>query len=83
MANELPLIPGHVPVPETSPPMPRGYSQQQARIEAAAAAIANARGGRRGMPPILNILEMLPEKLRDEVMEDAKDALAAADAVKG
>lgn len=47
-------------------------------IEAAAAAIANARGGRRGAPEIVNVLDMLPQKLRDEVMEDAEAALTAA-----
>lgn len=48
------------------------------QIEAAATAIANARGGRRGMPPISNVLELLPEKLRTEVLEDAEAALTAA-----
>ncbi|WP_407523664.1 hypothetical protein [Methylobacterium oryzisoli] len=38
-------------------------------ITAAAAAIANARGGRRGAPPIGNVLRILPDKLRDEVMK--------------
>ena len=37
-----------------------------------AAAIANARGNRRGVPTITNILDMLPQKLRDEVMDDAQ-----------
>ena len=49
-------------------------------IEVAAAAIANARGGRRGMPPIENVLEMLAgaaPTLHAEVMEDAEAALAA------
>lgn len=36
-----------------------------------AEAIANARGMRRGVPTISNILDMLPEKLVDEVMDDA------------
>jgi len=49
-------------------------------VQAAAAAIANARGGRRGVPEISNILEVLPEKLREEVIEDAEAALAAAEA---
>lgn len=52
---------------------------------AGAAAIANARGGRRGMPAITNILDVLPQKLRDEVMEDAEAVLEAvgfADVVK-
>jgi len=47
-------------------------------IEAAASVIANARGGRRGVPEIVNILDMLPEKLVAEVMENAEAALKAA-----
>ena len=50
----------------------------QEQIELAAAAIANARGGRRGMPPISNVLEMLKgavPALHAEVMEDAEAAL--------
>ena len=45
---------------------------------AAAAAIANERGGRRGAPPIVNVLDVLPAKLREEVLEDAHAALEAA-----
>lgn len=48
------------------------------QIKAAAAAIANARINRRGAPSISNILDMLPQKLKDEVFEDAKAALEAA-----
>ena len=44
-----------------------------------AAAIANARGGRRGMPPIKNILDLLPAKLQDEVLDEA---LAVIDALR-
>lgn len=47
------------------------------KIKLAAAAIANARGGRRGMPPVKNILELLPQKLVDEVTEDAEATLHA------
>lgn len=47
-------------------------------VEQAAAAIANARGGRRGMPAIANVLELLPPNLREEVLEDARAALEAA-----
>lgn len=50
----------------------------QNQIELAAAAIANARGGRRGIPEITNILEMLPDNLVVEVMQDAEAALKAA-----
>lgn len=46
-------------------------------IARAAAAIANARGMRRGAPAITNILEILPEKLKAEVLEDAEEALKA------
>lgn len=57
----------------------------QNQIEAAAAAIANARAGRRGVPPISNVLDMLKRvnggKLYDEVIEDAKAALAAVEIV--
>jgi hypothetical protein len=49
-----------------------------AQLTAAAAAIANARGGRRGLPPISNILEALPANLVAEVTADAEAAIAAA-----
>jgi hypothetical protein len=55
--------------------MAREFDESEILI--AAAAIANARGGRRGVPQITNILELLPAKLRDEVMEDARCALQA------
>lgn len=42
-----------------------------------AGGIANARGNRRGVPRISNILDMLPQKLRDEVIDDAESARAA------
>jgi len=45
--------------------------------ELAAAAIANQRGGRRGMPPITNVLELLPNNLLEEVKEDAQAVLRA------
>jgi hypothetical protein len=56
--------------------------------EAMAAAIANARAGRRGAPPIANILELLGSKpatakLRDEVLDDADVALKACAGVLG
>lgn len=50
-------------------------------LERAAAAIANARGGRRGAPPVSNVLELLKHiaggKLLREVQEDAQAALLA------
>jgi hypothetical protein len=59
------------------------FTAIQAAVRAAAAAIANARGNRRGVPTVTNILEVLRDnprtrKLYDEVMEDARAALAAA-----
>lgn len=53
----------------------------EAQVRAAAAAIANARAGRRGVPPIVNVLELLERtlpKLYREVIEDARAALEAA-----
>lgn len=57
------------------------------RIEAAAAAIANARGARRGAPAVANVLDVLKasdrlRRLYDEVIEDATAAIAAADAAR-
>ena len=49
----------------------------QEQIEAAAEAIANARVNRRGAPSIKGVLKILPDKLRTEVLEDAKSALEA------
>lgn len=58
-------------------------SQQQ--IEAAAAAIANARAARRGSPAIANVLDVLKSfktgELYEEVMEDPRVALEAAEGV--
>lgn len=47
------------------------------RRDRVAAAIANARAGRRGMPEIINVLDVLPQKLRDEVRDDADAVLQA------
>lgn len=41
-------------------------------VRRAAAAIANVRGGRRGMPQIANVLELIGPKLTAEVLEDAQ-----------
>lgn len=48
------------------------------QVKRAAAAIANARAGRRGAPTITNVLEILPQNLLLEVTLDAKAALEAA-----
>jgi hypothetical protein len=48
------------------------------QIEKAAAAIANQRGNRRGVPTIENVLALLPPQLRAEVIEDASAALNAS-----
>lgn len=50
----------------------------QEQIDAVAEAILNARGRRRGMPPVSNLLAALPEKLVAEAREDAEAALDAA-----
>lgn len=52
-------------------------------IKAAAAAIANARAGRRGVPSIENVLEILPSTLLNEVLEDSKAVLLALGFEKG
>lgn len=50
-----------------------------ARLREAAAAIANNRAARgHGAPAITNVLDILPTKLFDEVVEDARAALDAA-----
>jgi hypothetical protein len=59
----------------------------EAEIKAGAAAIANARGGRRGAPAVENILDVLRGSARlahlyDEVMEDSEAALKAAERVR-
>jgi len=58
------------------------------QVKAAAAAIANVRAGRKGAPPISNVLELLQsspklQHLYDEVMEDARAALEAAESSAG
>jgi hypothetical protein len=42
-----------------------------------ASAIANARAGRRGAPPIENVLDILPPNLRKDVIEDAAAVILA------
>jgi hypothetical protein len=49
-------------------------------IRTMVAAIANARGNRRGVPAITNILDVLPPKLRDEVIDDAMAVMRAVNA---
>ncbi|WP_375454813.1 hypothetical protein [uncultured Methylobacterium sp.] len=51
-------------------------------VAAAAAAIANAREGRGGATPVDNVLDILPERLFSEVVEDARAALKAAAAIE-
>lgn len=50
-------------------------------VAAAAAAIANARAGRRGAPEIRNVLDILPQKLLDEVVDDARAVIEALAAI--
>lgn len=48
-------------------------------VTLAAAAIANARGNRRGAPDISNVLELIGPRLREEVMDDARAVLNAVE----
>jgi hypothetical protein len=48
-------------------------------VHIAGAAIANARGNRHGVPAIVDILEVIGPKLREEVIEDTRAALEALD----
>ena len=52
-------------------------------LDRVAAAIANARGGRRGAPPISNVMDVLPQKLKDEVRDDARAILSELRAIAG
>jgi len=45
--------------------------------EIVAAAIANARGSRHGVPEISNVLVLLPPRLREEVTDDADAVMRA------
>jgi len=47
-------------------------STKEEIIESIAATLANQRVMRNGSPPISNVLDMMPEKLREQVMEDAE-----------
>ncbi len=63
------------------------HSISDTAVEAGAAAIANARASRRGVPPISNILVFLRTRpilrhLYEEAIDDARAAIAAADAVR-
>lgn len=49
-----------------------------AMVEAGAAAIANARAGNYGAPPISNPLAVLPAKLKAEVLKESRACLYAA-----
>ena len=55
--------------------VPPSLQEHHAMIERGAAAIANARIMRRGSPAIVNVLDILPEKLKAEVREDAEAVL--------
>lgn len=46
-------------------------------VAAAAAAMANARGARRGAPAITNVLDVLPEAIFDDLVDDARAVVAA------
>lgn len=48
-----------------------------AQVDAAAEAILNARGMRRGVPKIINVLAFVPPQIAADAREDAGDALDA------
>lgn len=50
------------------------------RVRAVAAAIANARGARRGAPAVGNVLDVLPPEIFAALVDDARAAVEAADA---
>lgn len=50
---------------------------EEARIHQVACAILNARGNRRGVPTIANILDLVPVPIADEARDDARAVLAA------
>lgn len=45
-------------------------------VDVIAGALANARGMRRGIPIITNVLDLLPDNLRQEVRDDAEVVIA-------
>lgn len=45
--------------------------------EQIAAALANARGMRRGVPPITNVLDLVPQEIKAELLDDADQVLEA------
>jgi hypothetical protein len=51
----------------------------RAVVEKVANALLNSRGGRKGMPPIENALDLVDEDHRAQAIEDAEAALLAAD----
>ena len=46
-------------------------------VEKVANALLNSRGGRKGMPPIENALDLVPPEYRVQALEDATVALLA------
>lgn len=48
------------------------------QVEAGATALANAVGGRRGMPRITNVLAMMPAEMADQFRQDAKAVMEVA-----
>lgn len=50
-------------------------------VAAAATAIANARSARRGAPAITNVLDLLPEAIFDDLIDDARAVVAALESL--
>lgn len=45
------------------------------KVEELATLLANQRAGRKGVPPIDNVLDFLPSHLKKEVLDDATEIL--------
>ncbi|MEP6963341.1 MAG: hypothetical protein ABI995_14765 [Acidobacteriota bacterium] len=52
-------------------------SRKVSLIDAIASAMLNARGNRRGVPQIVNVLEMVPAHIRADAVDDADAILTA------
>jgi hypothetical protein len=63
----------------TAPPRPEASEKPPplSAVRVAAAAIANARGARNGVPRIKNVLDALPPYMREPLLDDAAEALRA------
>lgn len=61
----------------------RGQAARGTRLEIAAAALANARRERRGVPAVKDVLNIIPTAQRDEHFRDADAVLHALEEADG